>query len=324
MSPEESAESGPLTDRCVVLLNPNARGGRAARVIPEMGAWLRTHHPGTELHVPASAVEASQLVGSLPTGSKVVAVGGDGTLNRLLPSILGGRHRLGIVAWGSGNDFARAHGLLFGDWRSGLAFALAAEEQRVDVGHVSLADREALFLSSLAAGFDAAVGLRALGGPRWLSGLPRYLWATLAEIAFLRRYRLRLEVEGGLSMEAQVLFASVLNSPTYGSGMPAVPHARTDDGALDLLIARRLGRLGTLVMLPRLLSATHLSHREVFTSSFQTVRVWSDDEVPLAADGEFLGMARAWSIGALPQHLRLLCAKPGAVSPSEAVARLQG
>ena len=39
------------------------------------------------------------------------------------------------------------------------------------------------FASSLAAGFDAAVGLRALRGPAWLSGQPRYLWATLREIA---------------------------------------------------------------------------------------------------------------------------------------------
>ena len=324
MSPAESPASGPIADRCVVLLNPNARGGRAGRLSTEMGAWLRAHHPAAELHVPVSAEEANGLVVGLPDGAKVVLVGGDGTLNRLLPSVLAGQHRLGVVAWGSGNDFARAHGLLSDHWRTGLAVAMTADERLVDVGELTYGDQVVPFLSSLAAGFDAAVGARALRGPRWLSGLPRYLWSTLAEIAFLRRYRLRLAVESGLVMEGSMLFASALNTASYGSGLPAVPHARTDDGFLDLLIARRLGRLGMLRMLPRLLSASHLSHREVFTVSFQKMRVCSEDDVPLAADGEFLGMVRGWSIKALPQRLRLLSVQRSPPKPSCTGVRPQG
>lgn len=315
MSPVESPVPRPLADRCVVLLNPNARGGRAARLAPELGALLQAHCPSAELHVPTSAEAANGLVNGLPAGAKVVLVGGDGTLNRLLPAVLAGQHRLGVVAWGSGNDFARAHGLLFDHWRTGLAMALTADERLVDVGELTHGDRVVPFLSSLAAGFDAAVGARALRGPRWLSGLARYLWASLVEIAFLRRYRLRLAVESGLVMEGFMLFASALNTPSYGSGMPAVPHARTDDGCLNLLIARRLGRVGTLRMLPRLLSASHLSQRQVFTAPFQKMHVCSEDDVPLAADGEFLGMARCWSIKVLPKRLRLLTVHRSPVKP---------
>lgn len=324
MSPVESPVPRPQADRCVVLLNPNARGGRAARLAPELGAWLQAHCPSAELHVPASAEAANGLVNGLPAGAKVVVVGGDGTLNRLLPSVLAGQHRLGVVAWGSGNDFARAHGLRLGEWRAGLAVALSAEERLVDIGELSHGNRVVPFLSSLAAGFDAAVGMRALCGPRWLSGLPRYLFATFAEIAFLRRYRLRLDVESDLVREGEMLFASVLNTPSYGSGMPAVPHARTDDGWLDLLVAGRLGRLGALGILPRLLTATHLSHREVFTTPFQKICVSSDDEVPIAADGEFVGLARAWSIRVLSRRLRLLCDNSGALNPTGTFDRPQG
>jgi diacylglycerol kinase family enzyme len=39
----------------------------------------------------------------------------------------------------------------------------------------------------------------------------------------------------------EVLFASALNTPTYGSGMPLAPMARVDDGRLEVLRAAAMG-----------------------------------------------------------------------------------
>ncbi len=172
------------------------------------------------------------------------------------------------------------------------------------------------FLSSLTAGFDSAVGLRAINGPRWLRGLPRYLLATFAELAALRNWSLQVTADGELIHDGPALFASTLNTPTFAGGMPAVPQARNDDGALDLLLAGAFGRAGTLRVLPLLLAGRHLGQPNVRTRAFRRMVISSPELVPLAADGEYLGEAKKITVNVRPGALRVvhnpatLCSAP--------------
>ncbi len=61
---------------------------------------------------------------------------------------------------------------------------------------MTFGEREVPFLACCTCGFDSAVALRALNGPRWLRGLPRYLLATLKELLFLRHWNLTVHCEG--------------------------------------------------------------------------------------------------------------------------------
>ena len=143
-----------------------------------------------------------------------------------------------------------------------------------------------------------------LRAPRRLRGLQRYLWATLAELAALRTCTLRVEAEGTLVHDGTALFASVLNTPSYGGGMPVAPAARLDDSRLDLLVAGRFGRIGAAAMLPRLLAGRHLSHPRVLARSIVSIAATSSVAVPLAVDGEALGAATGWQVRVLPAALR--------------------
>lgn len=285
----------------LVLLNPHAQGGRAARRVPALRAWLAAHAPDAQLAAPEALSDSVALLQSLPEGSRVVVVGGDGTLNCWLPTLLARRLTVGLVPMGSGNDSARAWGVHGLPWAQALALALQGPAQAIDTGLARWCDlqgqtHETPFLSSLTAGFDSAVGLRALNGPRWLRGLPRYLWATLHELIHLRHWNLTLHSDGHLKHQGISLFASSLNTPTFGSGMLAVPHAQLADGQLDALLAGSFGRLGALLMLPRLLVGRHLGHPRIASWPYRQLDIACVQGVPLAADGEYLGEAQQVSI----------------------------
>lgn len=294
----------------MVLLNPRAAGGRAAALAQPVRAWLASYAPGVAL-IESDSIERSRAtLQCLPRSSRVVLIGGDGTLHHMLPVLLTHRLTLGVVPLGNGNDTARVLGVHRLDWPKALELALRGPTRRMDVGELVTPRLHVPFISSLAAGFDAAVGRRALESPGWLRGMPRYLWATFAELAGLRTHRIRVSIDGTPCHEGEALFASVLNTPSYGSGMPAVPGARVADGQLDLLVAGRFGRLGTLAMLPRLLRGTHLANPKCMSRRFQSLALDSDDELPLAGDGEPLQPLRRFEVRVRASAITVVSAYP--------------
>jgi diacylglycerol kinase family enzyme len=294
----------------LILINPHAAGGRARKLKHPIQAWcdaLPAQIEQPQIASPESIEIALALLSKLPPHTRVVVVGGDGTLNQMLPALLHGGHEVGLVPYGSGNDCARAWGLHRLSWQQALAHALHARSSSIDVGRIEL-EKKAIhyFHSSLAVGFDASVGNRALAGPQFLRGLPRYLLATLRELAHLKNWYLKVEVDGLLIYEGPTLLASALNTPTYGGGMPAVPHALINDGQLNLLVGGRFNRLQTLLMLPRLLIGKHLGHPRIQCHACSNATIGNASLVPVAADGETLGFAAHIEVTCIPNALQVV------------------
>ncbi len=301
---------GPMQS-ALVLVNPHAGGGRAARLVPQLRAWLLANAAHARLEVAPDIAQALMHIRNLPPASRVVVVGGDGTLNQLLLTLLDGQQVLGLVPWGSGNDFARALGLHGLGWQRCLQLGLFAEPLSMDVGMLHTDTLSHPFASSLTVGFDSAVVNRTLTGPRWLSGLPRYLLATLRELANLQTWDMEVTLDGKTVRTGTTLFASTLNTSTYAAGMPAVPHALANDGQLDVLVAGKFTALQALLMLPRLLAGRHLSHPQVHSTPYRVLEVRSTQPMPMAADGEFLGSSREIRIEIQPGRLRAVASSSG-------------
>ena len=290
----------------LVLLNPNAGGGRALRLEPDIRARIRTDHPGVRMVVTESIQAAHALIGDTEPDARIVLIGGDGTVNRMLPALLGCERELAIVPLGSGNDIARALGLFKLTWQQALAHAMTAPVSRMDVGQVEFDDRTVPFLACCTSGFDSAVALRALNGPRWMRGLPRYLLATLRELAAFRMWNLTVHSEGKPLRAGFALFASALNTPTFGSGIPIAPQASINDGQLDLIVAGRFSRTSTLVMLPKLLVGRHLPDARIHSSTFREMQIDAQPPVPLAVDGEYIGETKSLHVRMMPAALRVV------------------
>lgn len=176
----------------LILVNPAAGGGRAARVAQALGTT-----PG-RLVVAASRERLRELAAnaSLDGHDRVVVIGGDGSVQDVVNGVLtaSGAVPLGIVPAGSGNDLARSLGLPR-DPRAALQLALGRRLATVDAGRAWGATSERWFVSAAGVGFDAQVAAAlASGSPTARFGSIGYLLTTLDELRRFRNVRLALRL----------------------------------------------------------------------------------------------------------------------------------
>lgn len=306
------APAGVQRTPTLMLLNPKAGGGRGRKLLREIEASLAVARQRPMFFMTDDVRGARKLVDAMPAGSRIIIAGGDGSVQQLLPSLVGGGHTLALVPVGSGNDTARALGVAGKNWRSALELALQGTTSMMDLGEISFVEaggrheRRSLFISSLAAGFDAAVTARVAGVPGWLTGLPRYLVATLAELAALRRFPVQISTDGHGQHDGDVLLASSLNTPTYGAGMPIAPAASDSDGQLDLMLAEGMGLLRVLRLLPAMLAGRHIGRPGVHHLRFTDLEASAGAPLPIAADGEYLGEVSSLRVTVRPGLLSVV------------------
>jgi len=95
------------------------------------------------------------------------------------------------------------------------------------------------------------------------------------------------------------------NTSTYGGGMKIAPHAKMDDGKLDVCVIGGLHPFKLACMFPTVYFGRHLSIREV--AYFQAPRARAETETLLDvyADGEFVCRTPV-EIGIAPRALKVL------------------
>lgn len=288
-----------------VLANPAAgrgRGLRAAAVaidrLRSEGAEVRTYRGGSAEDTVRLAAEA---LGAGPRS--LVVVGGDGTLAGIIDIVI--RHAVPVVLVpaGTGNDLARALGIPLRDPGDAAVLAVRGAPRRIDVGEIRSDLGVRLFLSVAALGFDAKVSDRT-NRLRWPRGVLRYYLALIIELVRLRPMAFRLAVDGGEPRPLPGTLIAAGNTESYGGGMPVCRGAQPDDGMLDVVHVRPIGRLRLLRLFPSLLRGRHLERREVSHRRARTITVSAPGLVAYA-DGERVGTG-VCTIGVRPGVLSVM------------------
>jgi YegS/Rv2252/BmrU family lipid kinase len=293
-----------------LVFNPAAGKGRAKAALATALAFFDERQVPYALHTTEGAGDATRIASATPPGSNVVAIGGDGTVHEVAKGLLqtgtaDGRtagRSLGILPLGSGDDFAFSLGLARDDLRSALERLLTAEPRLVDFGTVNGEP----FFNAVGTGLDAEVAERVGVSPRFLKGVSGYLYSVLGALVHLREPRARVLVDGALVHDGPCLLVTSQNGPRSGGSFVFAPEARPDDGMLDVVIAGKVGRLGALGLLPKVMQAKHLTHPAVQLRRGRNVRVeWSEPR-PAHADGELLATDAAYEVALHPRALPVL------------------
>ncbi|MGC9317803.1 MAG: diacylglycerol/lipid kinase family protein [Armatimonadota bacterium] len=270
--------------RVMLIVNPRAgrsSGGDAAASAEKQlrrGGWEVTTQPTQR---PGDAERlARRAVGE--GFDAVFGCGGDGTLSQVLAGLLDSGIPGGVIPAGTGNDFCRTIGL---SRDPGVAAQQTLRGQPTDIDLLALDGGRLWSVNAVGVGFDARVAARMNRRLRLTAGLPAYLTAVAQELVRHRPTEMRLRVDDE-SWEGRALLVAVANGRSYGAGMQIAPRALIDDGLLDVVLVRHLGRLAFLASFPRVLSGSHLTHPAVRTWRASEVIVETPAPSPVLVDGD--------------------------------------
>jgi len=164
----------------------------------------------------------------------VVAVGGDGTVNQVTGALRDLPVHFGIIPCGSGNGLALSAGIPR-KIEDSLALIFDGEPRKTDAFLVN--DRYACMLSGV--GFDAHVAHDFAA--KASRGLLTYTQQSLLNFFRAQPYQFEVILKD-FTFFTDAFFISIANSNQFGNNVTIAPHARLDDGLLDIVIVQKMNK----------------------------------------------------------------------------------
>ena len=213
---------------------------------------------------------------------RIVAAGGDGTVNHVANGIAGTDAALGILPMGTVNVFAMELGLPVNDLDRCWEIIQTGTTRLVDLPSAN----GKYFVQLGGIGLDAqAVKETTLAFKRSLGPLSYLISA--AHIAARQPPKLLIESEDAPVQEGS--FVLVGNGRLYGGPFPFFKQAVVDDGLLDVVLFKRLGFLEILKYLHDVVFSSDIRVPEIEYFQTSQLRVSSEQDVPVELDGELAG-----------------------------------
>ncbi len=271
-----------MAERLYCIVNPIAGSGRAKELFIKARALLEaggvacevkfTEYPGHARELAQEAVEVGERA--------IVAVGGDGTNQEVGAALSGTDATLGILPFGTGNDFARA--LKVGqDVETAVSILLRGHVKRVDAAMAN----GRFFLNVAGFGFDADVVRYTEKYKKRFNGMFPYLMGIFQALTHLKPIDMEVEADGERFFERAILF-SACNGTHLAGGMNLAPLADPCDGLLDFCIVKAISVPAFLKILPRYIKGKHLGSPHIRYFKAEDARISCESGHVLNLDGE--------------------------------------
>lgn len=285
-----------LTHQIQVIINPMSSGGitrlkwlHIKHLLEKTGLkfdYVFTEKAGHATHLArAATMKGYELI---------IAVGGDGTVHEVVNGLVDvsghSRATLGLIATGTGNDFARSIGLLQ-DYRKACTQFTMTKKICIDIGLVEYSNDQQklqrLFVNMAGVGLDAAI-LEATKKtfrvvtklPYWISGL--YTFATY------NNKNASLSIDG-ISEKKRIMGVIINNGCSFAGGMRLAPDASISDGLFDTIVIGNMNRLEFAQGLSHAYKGTLATQPKISIYKAKEIEVKSEEKLLIEADGELLG-----------------------------------
>jgi diacylglycerol kinase family enzyme len=252
-------------------------------------AWLETAENDPGEGQARRAVQAGADV--------VMAVGGDGTVTSCAAGMAGTGVPMAVIAFGTGNLLARNLGLPL-DPREAVVLAVTGTDREFDVGSANGQS----FVAMAGLGLDAKMLSSASDSAKKRFGWIAYAGAALKHL-WDRPMRITISADGGPAVRRRAAGVIIGNVGWLQGGLPLMPDAEPDDGALDAIVLAARGWSGWLVVAVLILLRREAGR--VLRLSFRELTVRTDREYLFELDGEVIGPTGELTVSLHDQKLIL-------------------
>ncbi len=219
-----------IKEKIGFIINPVSGRGNKNRIPQLIDTYLDKESFDSKIVVTQKAGHASLITKEMVLNdySKVVAVGGDGTVNEVAKALIHTDSALGIIPTGSGNGLAR-HLNIPMNCKKSIKDINSSIIKKIDFGLVN----DIPFFCTCGLGFDAHISkVFAEGGKRGFSG---YIRNTLKEFITYRPREYNLLIDGQ-PLKQKAFLITFANGSQYGNNAYIAPQASISDGKLDICI----------------------------------------------------------------------------------------
>ena len=160
----------------------------------------------------------------------VIAIGGDGTLNECMKSLVNTETALGVIPCGSGNGFANHIGM-----KPNIKEAIKQIKYSKIISIDSCTINNLPFLNIAGIGFDAHIAK--LFSKSKKRGFLKYLQLILKELMYdPQEYNISYNNN---KQKFNAYMISIANASEYGNNIKIAPMANIQDGLLDIVIVKK-------------------------------------------------------------------------------------
>jgi YegS/Rv2252/BmrU family lipid kinase len=271
--------------KILVIVNPKAGGGKTLRLLPKISRWLsRSPHEFTFRITRSLDHMRSEIIDAVKQGmNAVLLLGGDGTVHQALPILAKTDIPFGFLPCGRGNDFSRNVGASLNLKNNCYlpSHPSIFEHDLPRINHIP-------FISIAYVGFDSEVNRLANDGKGVWGGKLGYIVCVLKALRKFRPFEIEIDIDDNRLRE-RVMMVTIANGPFYGGGMKIAPEALMNDGILNICIVKEISKLELLRQFPKVYNGTHTSHPKIIMKTGKKIRLVSEEDREIFADGEYLG-----------------------------------
>jgi YegS/Rv2252/BmrU family lipid kinase len=307
----------------LVVVNPASAGGRTGRDWPRLQRCLIDAGVDFVPRITSAPGDATKLTReALRDGvARVVAVGGDGTLNEVVNgwfdaetlAPVNPEAAIGLLPSGTGGDFRKSAGIPMSH-AAACALLARGDTRQIDAGRIDYhgggAPGPRWFVNIADCGIGGDVVHRVNSSRKAAGGTATFLYHSLAALMTYGSRMVRIDVDGRVT-EGAMQNVVMANGRFFGGGMHIAPQASIDDGLFDVITIAHLGRRRSLSGLSGLYRGTHIGRPGIGFSRGRVVSITPLEQRPVLFDveGEQVGRAPA-TLTCLPGVLRFCAPHP--------------
>lgn len=272
----------------IFIVNPTAGRGKALNVSKIIENICKEENINYVIHYTNGKEDATRLAQQYinnPEEMIIYSVGGDGTLNEVANGLVKSNKILGIIPAGSGNDFVRT---------------IEKTNQNVSKIDIGLVNHK-YFLNIASLGLDAEIADNVNLMKK--KKIPINLIYEASIVYTLFKYKgcnIKINNEN-----KDITLLTVCNGRYYGGGIKIAPHAKIDDGLMEIYLVDKIDKLKIMYLLIQLLKTEHEKYSCVHKLQTDHIEVSSDIPLKCNIDGEIM-IDRKFKFSTLKNGINLI------------------